>query len=276
MAKSGPQRYPGASTKYFWQSKWGGDPMESNVVVWHSAECLVLPGYGNGGSAPNFTAVPDFAKKKLTWFQHFDFDVSSRALRNNEGGVETNTLNVVQVELVGTCDPEQHAKWKVAKEAHLYTAALPAWAIRDLAAFARWAAVHHKVPLTAAKTWKPYDASFGAGNGVRMSAAQWTSFMGHCGHMHVPENTHGDPGAFPMASIIALAKRPAAGPVTPSKPVTPARPPAKVYIVRSGDSLSQIARRHGIGLAALLAANPRYKPNPNSVAVGAKLFIPSK
>ncbi|MFD3560872.1 hypothetical protein ACFWVU_14500 [Streptomyces sp. NPDC058686] len=35
--------------------------------------------------------------------QHFPANMSSRALVNRNGGVETNTLNVVQIELVGTC-----------------------------------------------------------------------------------------------------------------------------------------------------------------------------
>jgi hypothetical protein len=39
-----------------------------------------------------------------------------------------------------------------------------------------------------------------------MSAAKWTSFTGHCGHQHVPENLHGDPGAFPMVAILTAAK----------------------------------------------------------------------
>jgi hypothetical protein len=64
--------------------------------------------------------------------------------------VETNTLNVCQVEIVGTCDPTTHAKWTQAGYAHLYTPELPDWAIRDLAAFAKWAHDNHGVPLTSA------------------------------------------------------------------------------------------------------------------------------
>jgi len=39
-----------------------------------------------------------------------------------------------------------------------------------------------------------------------MSGSAWTGFNGVCGHMHVPENVHGDPGAIDFARIIALAK----------------------------------------------------------------------
>ncbi|MEU9597199.1 hypothetical protein AB0E06_10345 [Streptomyces sp. NPDC048109] len=211
MAKSGPQRYPGASTAYWHQSRYGGDAMESNVVVWHTTEGTSVPSYGGGASAPNFTAKPDFVAKRLVWYQHFDFDVSSRALVNRAGGVETNTLNVVQVEIVGTCDPATHRKW--GSTPHLYTPDLPDWAVRDLAAFAKWAHDHHGVPLTSGVTFKAYPSSYGS-NGVRMSASKWTSYRGHCGHQHVPENDHGDPGLLPMTAILARAK--GATPTTPS------------------------------------------------------------
>jgi hypothetical protein len=203
MAKTGTQRYPGASTAYWYGSKYQGSAMESNVIVWHTTEGTSLPSYGGGTSAPNFTAKPDFAAKRLVWYQHFDFDVSSRALVNKAGGVETNTLNVVQVEIVGTCDPATHKKWGTTP--HLYTPELPDWAIRDLAAFAKWAHDNHGVPLTSNVTFKAYPGSYG-NNGVRMSAAKWNSFTGHCGHQHVPENDHGDPGPLPMAAILARAK----------------------------------------------------------------------
>jgi hypothetical protein len=48
------------------------------------------------------------------------------------------------------------------------------------------------------------------------------------------------------------------------------------YITESGDTLSNVARRHGLTLTALLSVNPRYKANPNAVAVGAKLEIPAR
>jgi hypothetical protein len=211
MAKTGLQRYPGASTAYWYGSKYPGSAMESNVIVWHTTEGTSLPSYDGGSSAPNFTAKPDFAAKRLVWYQHFDFDVSSRALVNRAGGVETNTLNACQVEIVGTCDPATHKKW--GSTPHLYTPELPDWAIRDLAAFARWANQNHGVPLTSGVTFKAYPSSYGASS-VRMSNTAWNNYRGHCGHQHVPENDHGDPGALPMAAILARAK----GETTPSTP----------------------------------------------------------
>jgi len=46
------------------------------------------------------------------------------------------------------------------------------------------------------------------------------------------------------------------------------------YKIKSGDTLSQIAKRNGMSLKALLAANPSIK-NANKIRVGQSLKIPS-
>ncbi|MEU3281570.1 N-acetylmuramoyl-L-alanine amidase [Streptomyces antibioticus] len=201
---TGPQRYPGASTAYWYQNHFGGSAMEVNAVVLHTTEGRSLPDYGGGASAPNLTAVPDFAAKKLRWFQHFDIDVSSRALVNLRGGVETNTLNVVQVELVGTCDPGTHQKW--GSTPHIYWPEAPDWALHDVADFLRWTHDEHGVPLVGPAKWPPYPTSYANGGHQRMSYAEWNAFRGVCGHMHVPENTHGDPGAIDFTRLLQIAK----------------------------------------------------------------------
>ncbi|MBQ1166153.1 hypothetical protein KBZ21_50035, partial [Streptomyces sp. A73] len=71
---------------------------------------------------------------------------------------------------------------------------LPDWAIRDLGEFAEWAHAKHGVPLSSDVTVKAYPSSYGATK-VRMSYSKWNNYRGHCGHQHVPENAHGDPGA---------------------------------------------------------------------------------
>jgi len=204
--QSGPQRYPGANRDHWYQDKFGGAVMEVNVVVLHTTEVRSLPGYEGGASAPNLTAVPDLAAKKLKWYQHFDIDVSSRALANLAGGVETNTLNVCQAELVGTCDPKIHAKWQDAGLAHLYWPQAPEWALREVARFLAWMNTEHGVPLRGPSLWPPYPKSAKNGGGQRMTGAQWNAFKGVCGHMHVPENEHGDPGAIDFEGLITFAK----------------------------------------------------------------------
>ncbi|MET7687939.1 hypothetical protein ABZT06_08160 [Streptomyces sp. NPDC005483] len=214
---TGPQRYPGASTTAWHQAKWGGDLMEVNVCVLHTTEGVGLPSYDGGSMAPNLTAVADFAAQRLKWYQHFDIDRSSRALQNLAGGVQTNTLNVTQVELDGTCDYSKRQTWgsRVAGKDYIYWGNPPDWALRDLAGFLRWLNANHKVPLTGPAMWLTYGpdarrpgitpASYGA-SPARMPFAQWNAFNGICGHEHVPENDHGDPGSLPFTKLIALAK----------------------------------------------------------------------
>ncbi|UUU23720.1 peptidoglycan-binding protein [Streptomyces sp. DSM 40750] len=240
--RTGPQRYPVASRANWYQDDFGGDPMQVDVVVLHTTEGPTLPGYGGGSSAPNLTAVPDFAAKKLRWYQHFDIETSSRALVNLRGGVETNTMNVCQVELVGTCDPKTHAKWKAAGRAHIYWPDAPDWALRGVADFLAWMHEEHGVPLSGPKTWPAYPTSYANGGGQRMTGAQWADFKGVCGHMHVPENVHGDPGAVDFARIVKYAKAdldlgddtPEA--TTPTKPKVPAFPGRKYFVAGASNA----------------------------------------
>jgi hypothetical protein len=206
MSKTGPQRYPGASVSEWFQDKFGGDKMEVNVICLHTTEGTSLPDYNGGSIAPNLTAVPDFRNKRLRWYQHFDIETSSRALQNLRGGVETNTLNVSQVELVGTCDPATHKRWLRAGVAHIYWSEAPDWALHDLAEFLAWMHTNHGVPLTGPAKWPTYPTSYANEGGQRLTFDQWNDFKGVCGHMHVPENTHGDPGSIKFPQIISLAK----------------------------------------------------------------------
>lgn len=207
MVMTGPQKFPGASLSYWYQDDYGGSAMESNVGVIHTTEGVTLPSYGGGASAPNFTAVPDIPNRVLRWYQHFDFDVSSRALVNKAGGVETNTANAVQVELVGTCDPVHKTSWgeKKAGVDYLYWPDAPDWALAELAKFVKWAHDEHGVKPQSTVTWKPYPESYGSANGVRLTGAQWNAYYGWLAHQHVPENDHGDPGDLDFARVLAHA-----------------------------------------------------------------------
>ncbi|MCI3273341.1 hypothetical protein [Streptomyces cylindrosporus] len=204
--KSGPQHYPHADRTHWYQTRFPGDSMEVNVVVLHTTEGRTLPDYDGGAIAPNLTAVPDLTTRKLKWYQHFDIDVSSRALRNLSGGVETNTLNVCQAELVGTCSPDTHRKWRDAGKAHVFWPEAPAWALLELARFLAWMHEEHDVPLRGPALWPAYPQSFGSKAGQRMSGREWNAFKGVCGHTHVPENDHGDPGAIDFSGLLKFAR----------------------------------------------------------------------
>ncbi|WP_086765320.1 peptidoglycan-binding protein [Streptomyces bobili] len=225
--RTGPQFYPGASQAYWYEDTFEATAMEVNVACLHTTEGTTVPTYADsqgrkGASAPNLTARPNFQQKKLEWFQHFRIDSSARALANRYGGVETNTLNVVQAELIGTCDPATHAKWTKAGVQHIYWPEAPAWALRDVAEFLAWLHSEHGVPLSGPVRWPAYPSSYANGAGQRMTGEQWSSFKGVCGHMHVPENDHGDPGAIDFPELLALAKAALGLPSTsqPNPPTT--------------------------------------------------------
>ncbi len=206
MAKTGPQRYPGASFAYWWGDRYDGAAMEINAVVWHTTEGTTLPTYGGGASAPTLTAVPDSGAKKLRWYQHFDLEQSARALVDRAGGITTNRNNLAQVELVGTCDPATHRRWAAEGRQHIFWPEAPDWALREVAAFVRWLHQNHGVPMTSTVTWRAYPGSYGQSAPQRLSAEAFNQYTGHLGHQHVPEgNDHGDPGNFDMARVLRYA-----------------------------------------------------------------------
>lgn len=187
--------------------------MAPNKVVLHTTEGMTWPGYKDGATAPTLTSKPDIKAKRLVHRQHFPLERSARALRNPAGGVQTNTEDAIQIELVGTCDPTHAKTWngKVAGVDYIYWPAAPDWALRGLAAeLAELHRLFPAIPLTApaASRWLAYPASYGNANRQRMSNPGWDSFKGICGHQHVPENVHGDPGSIDIAKILAYAKNP--------------------------------------------------------------------
>ncbi|MFJ9318240.1 hypothetical protein [Streptomyces globisporus] len=231
MARTGPQKIPGASQAYFYGTgRYSGSDMEVNCGVAHTTEGRTVPTYGGGAQAPTVTGLPDFKAKKIRWYQHYDVDESARALMNKLGGVETNTANVFQIELVGTCDAKNAKTWggKTAGVDYIYWPDAPEWALAEVAWLVRWLHDYHGVPLTCVKDWLAYGkdsrrpgvtpASYGA-SPARMSMSAWRTFTGWCGHQHVPENDHGDPGSMNFARVIALAKG-------DTKPI-PTAPPKK-------------------------------------------------
>lgn len=209
------------TTAQWFQDDYPGAAIDPDKIIWHSTESSGWPGYGGGKSAPTYTCRWNFAAKRWDWRAHFPDERSARALQNDSGGVETNRDGVIQVEIVGTCDPKAHRTWTVQ---HVYTPEMTPEMIDGLALFALDMKRRHGIPL-AGRTMIPYPQSYGDNAGQRMSYASWRSFTGHCGHQHVPENDHGDPGAFPLSRILqraAVLERP-----TPPSPPAPApTPPA--------------------------------------------------
>lgn len=192
--------YPPADTKASWfANAHPGSimPLTAPVLVLHTTEGgNAYPAYQGGAVAPTLTAVCDMASQTVSWRQHFPINMSARALVNAAGGVQTNTAGAVQVELAGTCAPGGPG---------MYWPEAPDWALRAVADFVKWLQAQWGLPLNLpARGFNAYPNIARGNDSQRMSFAEWTDFSGICGHQHVPENNHGDPGLFPIARLLAF------------------------------------------------------------------------
>ncbi|HYO43144.1 MAG TPA: LysM domain-containing protein, partial [Candidatus Limnocylindrales bacterium] len=56
-------------------------------------------------------------------------------------------------------------------------------------------------------------------------------------------------------------------------PTDPPAPTVQVYVVAKGDTMSRIAKKFGVTVEELLAANPQIK-NPDKIKIGDPITIP--
>lgn len=229
-------------TAQWFGNKFSSTSFKPNCGVLHTTETQGWPGYEGGAKAPNYTAKPNFAVQRLDWRAHFEDEESSRALANLSGGVETNTANAVQVELIGTCDPKYKTSWGTAKAGvdYIYWPNAPQWALMDLARFVADMNNRHGIKIQGPSLWQAYPESYGPG-GQRFTFEQWRNFYGWCGHQHVPENNHGDPGNLPWSQVATYAKQLVSGAGTPPTPV-PAPSKDEITVITDAD-VEKIAKR---------------------------------
>lgn len=195
--------YPGADKSHRYDDKFDGLHWEKpDKGILHSTEGWGLPPYDGGAKAPHMTLVPNFTTRKFTYVQHFPFNMSSRALRNLDGGVQTNMDKAIQFEIVGTCVKSTH---NGRKADHLYMPELPAWALHDIGKLVEWCNHEYGMSMTA-PVFKSYETLSPGTVSVRMNQTRWNGFTGWCGHQHVPENIHLDPGNIDAPSIMAYAR----------------------------------------------------------------------
>lgn len=184
-----------------------GPQPEADIVVIHTTEGMGWPGYARGGQAPHATiqAIPG---RGILVREHIPEEQYAKALMNLPGGAQTNRRGCLQYEFMGTCDPASKAKmyfWPEADEVVL----------KAVADYLRSKMLRWGIPFQA-PAFQAYSASYGplgGTNKVRMSTATWNTYQGIVGHQHVPENVHGDPGAFPVAKLIGFLN----GSGTPAK-----------------------------------------------------------
>lgn len=134
---------------------------------------------------PHFTVARLGANGRV--FQHYSINNGARALENLAGGVETNRACAIQIEIA----------WKAEN-----IGALPAVIIAVLHDLMRWIEASKGVQRHAPPFF-PESQAAGSGSASRMSAQTWRTFNGWCGHQHVPENVHWDPGPLNIAPLLA-------------------------------------------------------------------------
>ncbi len=140
--------------------------------------------YGHS-DPPHFTLAHD-ADGNVAVFQHYSIRVSSRALVHTPGLLDTNRMGAIQIEIAWTANE---------------IAALPQDMKDALRLLMRWIEGQASIQRTSL----PFlgDEAYGEGSPSRMSTDEWLSFNGWCGHQHVPENLHWDPGKIDIAYLLS-------------------------------------------------------------------------
>ena len=116
--------------------------------------------------------------------QHVAIDQAARSLQNLSGGVQTNRQGAIQIEVVGFA---AQPNWPLAQ-------------VQALILLMRWIEAQTGI-LPVAPVFG--DAKqYGLKNPLEMGHTEWNAFNGWCGHQHVPENSHWDPGAINIANLL--------------------------------------------------------------------------
>lgn len=165
--------------------------------ILHTTESSGYPSY-RPGTHPHFTVWVDAAGVPRIR-QHVPLNRAARALMHPAGTIDTNRHGAIQIEIATFA-----AKVTAAPRSLLVaTRTLMRWIEQQ-------AGVHRHAPR-----FKAYPSSYGTNNGVRFTDQQWADFNGWCGHQHVPENDHGDPGLIDITYLLG------ASPAAPEDDLTP-------------------------------------------------------
>jgi len=163
-------------------------------LLLHSTETQGWPVYQTFD--PQFTYDPC----KHLWRQHMALPLSASTLADpSRTAVRENRDDVVQVEIVGYCDPQ---RWPVYGK---NVEKMDAQAITDLGEFAAWLADEWELPLKTTVQWVSYPKSYGTNAAQRLTGPQFDAYTGLLGHQHASGNSHGDPGRIDIAGILAAA-----------------------------------------------------------------------
>ena len=180
--------YPGANRTVVGTNAgvYSGGPFKGVLHTTEGASAAgAIGAFRSSGSWPHFLVGPDGA----VW-QFVDTVRAARALRNLGGGVETNRDSAIQIEITGFAgQPLAHLPVQMD-------------AVRELM---KWVEANHGVK--AKGPGRPFATRYGQ-DALRFSNAEWDAFDGWCGHCHVSENLHWDPGAIDLDYLLTRGVKP--------------------------------------------------------------------
>lgn len=110
--------------------------------------------------------------------QYIAINRAAKALKHT-GSPETNRAHAIQIEVVGFAE---HPHW-------------PAAQVKAVRRVMRFIEANGGVKRSC-------TVKFVAGTTNHMSASHWLEYNGWCGHQHVPENDHEDPGAIDIHELL--------------------------------------------------------------------------
>lgn len=137
---------------------------------------------GSGDATPTLDANGDHPHFQVEQngriTQYIPVDESAKALKH-VGSPETNRAHAIQIEVCGF-------------------AAKPAWPAEQQAAVRK---VMRFIEANAG-VQRASHVKFVKTGSQRLSGPEWIRLSGWCGHQHVPENDHTDPGAIKIAGLL--------------------------------------------------------------------------
>ena len=175
--------YPDANVVRGSGGQYVGGPFRG---VLHSTEGDSVGGaiasFQSDGYWPHFTVTSE--KGIFEVYQHLDpLTEAACALEHRPGTCQTNNQSAVQIECVG------HAAT---------SGSWPVFYLKGLAALMRWIEKTTGVHPISTVQWSATDV----GDSIRLSESEWLAYAGWCGHQHVVNQEHWDPGGVNIAALL--------------------------------------------------------------------------
>ncbi|MFE4422055.1 hemopexin repeat-containing protein [Streptomyces sp. NPDC056817] len=152
--------------------------------VLHTTEGPTIAGALQTFRGTNFWPTLTIEPNTFRVVQHYSLNAGARAL--SDRATAENAARCVQIEIVGFA--AQAPTWAPEKLAFIRDV------IRDIESLV-------PIPRWSGRTFLD-AAGVSSQPGNRMSVEEWQRFSGWCGHQHVPGETHWDPGALDIDTVL--------------------------------------------------------------------------